>query len=276
MAAWKTTDPEKAMRSLEKALDGRHDPKYLEKIAKKAPLENVRQRAAEYKEELEGYVERAERKDPKCPDCGAPLVEAPYYTAVQGKSAVSNVKQQWSLDGTKTTFTRSTPYSDIRFHTAAFCPRCASRKEARLFYPAMALLFTGILAALVFGVMLLVLLSTKKGSDQLFYVSLIGLGAGILTAMIGYKLMGYGKGVVSWASKKKAPLTTEEFNARDQGTAFYGPRTQYWDLRHYNSAYDVSKQYISSRTLDKIPHEKKATTALSTGFVRQMQKQSNP
>lgn len=274
MAGWKGTDPEKAMRSLEKALDGRHDPQYLEKIVQKAPLENIRKLAAEYKEELEGYAARAEKSDPKCPKCGAPLVQAPYYTAIKGQSTVSNVQKQWTLDGTKTTYTRNTPYSDLHLHTASFCPRCASRKSARLYYPTMVLIFGGLLAALAFGVMLLVLLISKNGSDHLFTVSLIGLAAGILAFWIGYKLMGVGKGVVSWAGKKKAPLTTEEFNARDRGTAFYGQRTQYWRVESYNSAYDISMQYITSRTLDKIPHEKQANTALSTGFVRQMQEKN--
>ncbi len=274
MAGWKGTDPEKAQRSLEKVLDNRHNLKDLDKIARKAPLENVRKHAAAYREELEGYVERAEKNDPKCPKCGAPLVEAPYYTAVKGTSTVSNVQKEWTLNGTKTTFLRNTPYSDLKLHTDRFCPRCASRKEARLFYPTMVLLFGGLLAALVFGGILIVLLVTKKGSDQQFYVSLIGLAAGILAFFIGYKLLGVGKGVIAWASKKKAPLTTEEFRARDQGTAFYGPRTQYWQIKNYNSAYDLSKQYIASRTLDRIPHEKKANTALSTGFVRQMQEKN--
>lgn len=39
--------------------------------------------------------------------------------------------------------------------------------------------------------------------------------------------------------------------------------------------YDLSMQYITSTTLNKIPHEKKANIALSTGFVRQMQKNSH-
>lgn len=271
MAGWKGTDPEKARRSLEKVLDNRHNPKDLEKIALKAPLEEVRKQAAAYREELEGYVERAEKNDRKCSKCGAPMVEVPYYTAVKGTTTVSNVQKQRTLNGTKTTFLRNTPYSDVRLHTDFFCPRCASRKEARLFYPSLVLLFGGLLAALVFGVMLAVLLITKKGSDQQFYVSLIGLGAGILVCYIGYKLMGVGKGVVAWAGRKKVPITTEEFRARDEGTAFYGPRTRYWQTANYNSAYDLSQQYIASRTLDKIPHEKKANAALSTGFVRRMQ-----
>ncbi len=271
MAGWKGTDPAKARRSLEKVLDIKHNPKALEKIAQKAPLEEVRKQAAEYKAELEGYVERAEKNDRKCPKCGAPLVETPYYTATKGTSTVSNVQKQWTASGSKTTFTRSTPYENIRLHTDLFCPRCASRKDARLFYPTMVLLFGGLLSALVFGIMLIVMLITKKGSDQQFYVSMIGLVAGLLICCIGYKLMGVRKGVISWASKKKAPITTEEFRARDAGTAFYGPRTQYWRTENYNSAYDLSMQYIASRTLDQIPHEKKANTALSTGFVRQMQ-----
>ena len=61
MAGWKGTDPEKAQRSLEKVLDNRHNLKDLDKIARKAPLENVRKHAAAYREELEGYVERAEK-----------------------------------------------------------------------------------------------------------------------------------------------------------------------------------------------------------------------
>lgn len=261
---WKSTDPEKALRSLKRALDSKHDPKYLEKIAQEAPLEEIRKLAKEYKEELEGYVERAEKNDPKCPKCGAPMVKAPYYTAIKGASTVTNVKTDWASGRKRTTYTTNTPYSNIRLHTAPFCPRCASRKCKRLFDPAICMLLGGIGATLVFGVLLIIPAFRYTASDQQGLIVSIGLGASILISCIGYKLLGLSKGVITWANKKRAPITTEEFEARERGTAFYGT------FDSYSSAYDLSSQYVSTRTLTDIPHEKAANVALSTGFVRQM------
>ena len=270
-AGWKGNDSVKAMRSLERALDNKHDPKYLDKIARKAKLDNVRKRAAEYKEELEGYVSRAEKHDRKCSKCGAPLVEVPYYTAVKGTTAVTNVKREWGLNGSKTTYNTSTPYSDIIRHTSPFCPRCASRKVKRVFVPTTILLFGGMAAVLVFGIMLIVVF--KKELESLFPIAMIGLAVGLLMAVVGYKMLGTSKGTIAWAGRKRAPITTEELNARENGSAFY--RSNPNDITSYNSAYDLSMQYIASTTFDKIPHEKKANIALSTGFVRQMQKNSH-
>ena len=263
---WKSTDSNQALRSLKRALDSKHDPKYLEKIAREAPLDNIRKLAKEYKEELEGYVERAEKNDPKCPKCGAPMVEAPYYTATKGTSTVTNVKtdMDWASGRKKTTYTTNTPYSNIQLHTAPFCPRCASRKCKRLLDPAICLLLGGIGAVLVFGVLLIVRLADKTSSDQQGLIAIIGLGASILISWIGYKLLGISKGVATWANKKIAPITTEEFEARERGIAFYGP------TEFFSASYDISSQYVTSRTLADIPHEETANTALSTGFVRQM------
>ncbi len=258
---WKSIDSNKALSSLKRTLDSKHNPKYLDRIAKKAPLESIRKLAAEFKEELEGYVARAEKNDPKCPRCGAPMVKTPYYTAIKGTTAVINVKRDWAPGKNKTTYTTHTPYSNIKLHTAPFCPRCASRKCKRLFTPAIYLLFGGIGT---FCVLLIVLLANKTASDQMGLTVIIGLGASILISCIGYKLLGLSKGVITWANKKIAPITTEEFEARERGTAFYGA------FDSYSSAYDLSSQYVSTRSFADIPHEKAANVALSTGFVRQM------
>ncbi len=266
MAGWKGTDPKAAMQSLKRALDSKHDPRYLDRIAREASLENIRKLAAEYKDELEGYVKRAQENDPKCPKCGAPMVNAPYYTAVKGTSTISNVKTEWQGGSRKTTYTQNTPYSDLQLHTAPFCPRCASRKTKRIVDPALFLLLGGLGVALVFFVLLIVFLATHTGSERQGTITIIGLAVGILMLWLGYKLLGMSKGVTTWANRKIAPITTEEFNARERGTAFYGP------TEFYSASYDLSSQYVTSRTLAEIPHEETANTALSTGFVRQMQK----
>lgn len=269
MAGWKSTDPEKALESLNLALDNKHDLKYLDRIAREAPLENVRKLAAEYKAELEGYVARAEQHDPKCPQCGAPLVEVSYYTAVQGKSVVSNVKSEWTAGGRQTTYLRNTPYSDLHLHTDTFCPRCASKRYKRFHDPCLYLFLAGLAVALIFGVLLIVRLANAASTDRQGIVAIIGLGVGILMCWLGFKLMGLRQGVTIWANKRIAPITAEEYQARERGVAFYGPMKFF-----ANSAYDLSYQYIHDRTLARIPHEETANVALTTEFVKQAREQN--
>lgn len=269
MAGWKSTDPEKALESLKAALDYKHDLACLDRIAREAPLEEIRKTAAEYRAELAGYVARAEERDPKCPRCGAPLVEVPYYTAVQGASTVSNVKTEWTASGKRTTYLRNTPYSDLTLHTDTFCPRCASKRFKRHYDLCLFLFLGGLLAALVFGVLLIVRLANAASTGRQGLVAAIGLGAGILACWLGFKIMALKQGVTTWASDKAAPITAEEYHARERGVAFYGP------MKYFAaSSYDLSFQYIHDRTLARAPHEETANAILTPAFVKQAQEEN--
>ena len=255
--AWMSEDRNKAMKALQKAVDKKRDPARLDRIAAEAALPDIRERASACKAELEGYVARAEQNDPKCPKCGAPLVPAVYYTAVKGATVVTGVKTEWQGASQKRTVSTSTPYSQFRRHTDTFCPRCASRKARRKKLPPF-LLFLGLLAALAFGIMLIVGLATDNHDDRYGTIALIGTGAGIAVAFIGYQLMMRTQfATAAWASKRKLPLTSEELSARLRGTAFGG--------RPFDDTgrFDMSDLYVCTRYLSDIPHEDDANVALT-------------
>ena len=255
--AWMSQDASKAMKALKKAVDKKRDPAFLDQIAKEAALPEIRERAAMCKTELEGYVARAEQNDAKCPKCGAPLVMADYYTAVKGAAVVTGVNTQWQGASQVKTVSTSTPYSDFHRHTDSFCPRCASRKARWTKLPMYGFLL-GLVVALGFGIMLIAGLASNNHDDRYGITAMVGTASGIALAFVGFQVSKFvNTATAAWADKRKLPITTEESKARSHGTAFGGAPFNDYD------AFNMSDLYISTRTLDRIPHEDGANIALT-------------
>lgn len=244
---WMSQNETRALWAVKKE----RDPKKLEQIASKAPLSAVREAAATKREKLLEYAAQASLAAAEhCPKCGAAMVEAEYYSAAQGKAAVTNVEKDWASG--KTTYATTTQYSNIHRHTGSLCVSCVSKRTRAVRKASLSALLFGVVI-MIFAVILFL---TGEGKNLL---------GGLLAGIAGFVLTWIG-----WSYTSQYAYQCGVKRGRN-GLAVTTPEVRADEALHD----DVSTLFVSFTPVSKIPMAEGNTVALHRTQVRAMREGHN-